>query len=751
MPSRRAFLKYVGCSAAVYGGTQLLGPLVARAGGQAVRTVFANAGMPAFAAVAYPIPSPGDDGNAGTDPERFARYEVRDELLLPDGYEYQVIAKYGDRFGPPEAPIVFGTAADFTGLVPIEGASEEYFLIVNHEYISARPWLQSYPVIYGRSLVDEQGRAGKLPLLGAALDLSTPEIAGSPFAPAIDALCDAAMRDLGVSILHVQRTPNGHLRVIGNSPRHLRIWGHGAQNASPRDFSFTGPSAPLLPSPRGTFANCSGAVTPWGTFLSCEENFQDQVPEFINPAGKPLAGDIKRFAGLGEEHPTNRPFEFEGLGTGIEPPLDGRQYGWVVEIDPVRRTMKKHTALGRFRHENVALRVEAGKPLVAYQGDDRRGGHVWKFVSDGIVQDPADPANSALFASGTLYAARWREDFTGDWIAIRPETPLSRPSPEHCATGHLWLPSRPAGGHVAVGTPGGKSTQQSPDDWIKAIEQHTGKAFDQTTLGDLVAARGIIEMDAYVMANAAGATPCSRPEDIEVHPADASVYVAFTDSTGSGDGSPDVRIFPDSRGTNSRQYGTIYRLVEADNDPAATRFTWGKFIASGEASEGGGAFACADNMVFDPQGNLWMVCDITTPRHNYPVTRTEADKTNPGASGFVGIFGNNAMFMIPTTGPASGVPRCFAIGPTECELTGPTFTEDGRTLLIAVQHPGELHGTRGYPGVNQPAEVQRTMALLTRDGKPFTQNRTVPLGSNFPGGKGQVPLAAVVSITRKAQ
>ena len=257
------------------------------------------------------------------------------------------------------------------------------------------------------------------------------------------------------------------------------------------------------------------------------------------------------------------------------------------------------------------------------------------------------------------------------------------------------------------------------------------------------------------MATAAGATPCARPEDVEVHPADKSVYVVFSDATGSVDGSPDGRIFPDSKKKNSRQYGAIYRLVEDADDPAAATFAWGKFVASGEAADSGGGFACADNLVFDPHGHLWMVCDITTPVHNFPVNRDDPKDSKdpkyaaPGSKNFPGVFGNNAMFAIPTTGKSAGVPHCFAIGPMECELTGPTFTPDGQTLLLSVQHPCEFHGTRAMKGVNQPAEEPRTLTLAARDGAPFKQTRKVPLGSNFPANKpGAPPKPCVVTIRR---
>lgn len=748
--SRRSFLQYIGYGTAATIASGWLSPLSSLGHAFPEDSWIGPDGVPRFTSVRYPLPLPTDPVNAISARERLGQYEVVDDLVLPHGWGYEVLAQWGDRFGS----IVFGTAADYTGLLPVPDRPDEYFLIVNHEYISARPWLQGVQQVHGQALVDEQGCIAGQKLLGLEVDLQNNPDLDPVLKQCLQNLCSKALSDLGLSVLHVRRRPDGGFEVISDSRLHFRVHGFGGQNFDPEMMSFTGPSAPGLGHPRGTFSNCSGATTPWGTFLSCEENFQDQVPELITPSGTPLPGESKWFRGIGEDHPTGLPYEFEGLGTGLDQPLDGRQFGWVVEVDPVRKILRKHTSLGRFRHENVALRVESGKPLVAYMGDDRRGGHVWKFVSDEPVQDPSSPQNTRLLERGTLYAARFHPDFTGEWVALKPQTPLFRPQPEQTSGNLLWLPYRPEGGHIAVGA--GKSSQMSLRRWVVQIEMYTGKSLDQTTLGDLCdpnldenAKQGVILMDAYVMANAAGATPTARPEDIEIHPVDQSVYIAFTDSTGSGDGYPDMRIFPDSRGDNSRQYGAIYRLVETDHQPHATTFTWGRFVASGEVYEQGSGFACADNLVFDPYANLWMVCDISTPRHNFPVTRQTDDKTNPGNSAFVGIFGNNAIFCIPTVGPYAGQPFCFGIGPMECEITGPTFTEDGKALIVAIQHPGELHGTRGRQGVNQPTEEQRRMVLADPQGQAFTQIRTVPLGSNFPSRKlGNVPKACVVVIRR---
>ena len=760
--SRRSFLKYVGAGAAAAATAHVLGPLSAYSAAEATNGAWLTAdGLPAWTPVGYPIPLPGDPGEPKGDAERLKSYTVADDLLLPGEFKSQIIAAWGDRFGPQDKQIAFGYAADYTGIVKVPDTADEYWLIVNHEYISARPWLQGWSMVHeqahGPCPVSGDGKIGKLQLLNGSLDLLDPDVLAviDPAAlKAIRTVCTAAMEDLGSSVIRIRIKPDASVEAIKEAEA-IRISGASAQNLT-GGMTFTGPAAGMLGEPRGTFSNCSGATTPWGTFLTCEENIQEQVPDAVAPDGSTPAGASKTFGGLPEPTNLRVPIEFTGLGTGLEKPLDGRQYGWVVEIDPARKTMKKHTALGRFRHENVALRVEPGRRLAAYMGDDRRGGHVWKFVSREIVAGRAShPDNAKLLEDGTLYVARFERNYTGRWIPVEAGTRVARPEVERTAMGNMHLPKRPKGGAAVVGTASYAEREMSAGDWLGGIEAYTGLKLGEITLGDLVRQdkplkppltaeqqTGVLRMDAFLMANAAGGTPCSRPEDIEVHAADKSVYIAFSDNTGSADGSPDKRIFPDSAKKNSRQYGAIYRVVEDNDDPAAETFTWGKFVSSGEAAEGGAGFACADNLAFDAAGNLWVVCDLTTLAHNAPIGRV--DKTAPGERDFMGLFGNNAMFMIPVSGPRAGLPHCFAIGPMESELTGPTFTEDGRTLILSVQHPGELWGTR-----EGDKSETRKMKVAARDGKVFDQERVVPLGSNFAAKDGdgkKVPRPCVVAI-----
>ena len=148
-----------------------------------------------------------------------------------------------------------------------------------------------------------------------------------------------------------------------------------------------------------------------------------------------------------------------------------------------------------------------------------------------------------------------------------------------------------------------------------------------------------------------GATPQDRPEDIEIDPQTGAVFISLTKH-------------------KERPFGSILKLVEKDGDPSAQEFAASTFLAGGPET----GFACPDNLVFDPRGNLWMCTDIASYEINEP----------PYDS-----FPSNGLFHIPMSGMHAGVPVQVAYAPPGAELTGPTFSPDGRTLFLSVQHPGE--------------------------------------------------------------
>jgi secreted PhoX family phosphatase len=667
-----------------------------------------------FTPVRGVMPLPTDGLTGAQQKTAYRQVEVRDDLVLPEGYTYEVIASWGDPLGDSR----FGYNNDYLSFIPA-GANQGY-LTVNFEYISALPWTQTYQQVIGEALPFEELQ--KALEKGAVDAYGLP--AGDPLKEQIQKVAVAALTDVGIGVMTIRQ--EGNRWVKAPSPADRRISGISGW----RDGNYldsTGPATLIFRKTQGqgyvdnlgtkiigTLGNCAGGTTPWGTVLSAEENFQYLVAE-------PVYSDGTSFA------PATRPFaiadgELAGHGSALG--LPGNKYGWIVEIDPANPNDRgtKHTWLGRYRHEAVGIRVVAGKPLAFYSGCDRRGGHLYKFVSREAVQNPQDKNNSRLLRDGMLYAAKFNPDGTGRWIPLQPETPVNPDPPEVHAGGLLNLPKRPEGGFAPV-------TKTSE------VEQYKQQ---YKTLGDLYTGsreekQGAILIDAHYAANAVGATCTARPEDTEVA-ADGTLYIAFTSgSPSSKDGGPDERVFIGPYNQKSYEPGWIMALREQGGEPTAMTFTWQMVATGGEPTLDGGGFANPDNLMVDSAGDLWMVTDMSTSRLN-----------NPAAVPGIGRFGNNTMWYIPTQGAQAGQAFLFAIGPMGCEMTGPYLSDDRKTLFLAVQHPGEDAGIR-KDGAKRTLEVR----MQTKDGERFMQERVVPQGSNWPARTPNAPpKPAVVAIRR---
>lgn len=517
-----------------------------------------------------------------------------DDLVLPDGFRYKHVAQWGDPL--PGTSARFGYNADYTAFLPTSPDGIEGVLFVNHEYVSLPR--NGEIGVYLQTFPIVMGRTPRL---------------------------EDQMHDVGASVLHLRRDSGNRWNLVA-SDLTRRYDATSPMRAS-------GPALQQAGDVGGTLGNCSGCHTAWGTVLTCEENFQYCVPEEVDTSGHGQIGG---------------PFD-----------RDGAHFGWVVEIDPLDPawTPVKHTMLGRFRHENVAVHAKPGQPVIAYMGDDRINGHVYRFISSRPF-DPDASNRGSLLAEGSLFAAVFDADGTGHWRELAPTTPL-QPNPNSS------IPAVPVGA---------------------------------TTLGQVYADLGAIVTDAFQSSNLIGATPTGRPECVQIHPVDGSVYIAFT----TGATAPD-HLFPNT-------YGEIWR-IEEDNGPEQP-FRWMRWRAGGpnDPDQAGRVFAAPDNLAFDPAGDLWVVTDITTARLN----------TSPYSA-----FQNNGMFLVPTSGPRSGQALLFASAPCEAEMTGPTWTPDRQTLFLSIQHPGEANGIRI---ASMPA----------------------PLGSNWPSRRaGDPPRPGVVSIFRQ--
>jgi|GEM_PF-112151 secreted PhoX family phosphatase len=755
-------------------------------------------------------PVPAGDSKRGS-------YTVIDDVVVPPEFERYVIVAWGDHVFP-DPDEYLGFNADYTAFIATGGQSEGY-LFVNHEYVG-------FPIAFSAPEAPST-LVSAYKTSPSTISASAPTVLGIDLDTAGQTLrWGEFMYNQGASVVRIRKR-NGRYAPVEdrNNRRYHGLSGLGLNSSrkdtGPDGWTFpsswgsadyqqgdmnylvgTGPAAKDVFSSSvdglgdkiiGTAFNCSGGHTPWGTVLSCEENFQAQLGQFFVGVQEAVGPDGRQTgwqSGPEIEDPVDPTKKIKNLTTGSYFGMVGEKYGWVVEIDPADPSFqaRKHTALGRFRHENVALRTSKGKPIVAYMGDDRRCGHVWKYVSTATVRKVDDKANSSLFEDGTLYVARFEPKGKGRWIPLTLDTDADPIPPSDLASAEATARGVAASAVVGVALPlprrDGKAGQTSdgggfrvtPGNEDAALPDYTG------TLGDFYDSLGAALCDAYLAANLIGGTPSARPEDLEVNPYNPrEVIIAFTDGengstsepSGEFEGYADSRIFQTGKFTTAKnatqQSGGLYKIIEDDADGTGTTFTWTKLLQGGEVGASPGAgFAALDNLGYDHEGNIWGVTDMSTSRHNgfntsygtglAPKERTIDHTTNVNstASFLVGTFGANWLFTIPASGPDAGKVVPFAYGPPRSEMTGPTFVGD--TLILSVQHPCEDSPINGKaPGT---AEATRDIEMLTLDGTgTYTQRRTVPRGSNWPANlpaadrrgvpADHMPRPAVIGIRRR--
>ena len=573
------------------------------------------------------------------EPTHFSQFSAiaasgADAFQVPDGFRADVVIAYGDKFADDRGnEFTYGHQNDYLAFFPLGDGASEGILFVNHEYTS--PFY-----LHGYKANDPAGK-------------SRAEI-------------DQERSTIGNSILHVRRNAEGIWKPVSPSRYNRRIYAGvvAGQPAAPAStFRVTGPLAAdpqIGPLVDGTLGNCSGGTTPWGTAISCEENFDGY-------GSQPLPSPLDFVYGWAD--PTNDGFPgYPEYNPDVPYRTDGtpglRKYGWVCEHDPYDPDFvpRKHTALGRFRHENTSFRHVPGKPFVIYMGDDGNNDCIYKFVSDREFIPGNRAHNLGILESGTLYVARWepegRRRFTtsGD---VEPTTAES-------GTG-TW---------VAIPVAGLSDTRNY-------LEPDPANRTSTTT-----------DYGLHYATN--------RPEDVEVGPG-GELYIALTNNTTTG---------------INDAYGSVRRLVEEENDPIAASFVWTEYAAGGPTDRGGVGFDAPDNLVFDSQGNVWVVTDIST---------------SVIGTGVHAFHANNATFMVPTRGPNAGVAFRFANMPIQSEGTGPYFTPDESTLFINVQHPGEQAG------------VATSTAVF---GDPTTYPSYWPRGNKTTGQSPAEPLPSTVAIIR---
>ena len=472
---------------------------------------------------------------------------------------------------------------------------------------------------------------------------------------------------------------------------------------------------------RGTINNCAHGYTPWGTYLTCEENWAGYF--YRNDSGRDVKEEssfsrygIKGNASVSKgrynwARPTGgdttdiyRRWNASVVGaTGTDDFRNvANTFGWVVEIDPFKpsSTPRKRTTLGRMGHEGCyPAPAVAGKPLVFYMGDDARNEYIYKFVT--TENWSASDINGGLTAgdkylnSGTLYVAKFNADGTGTWLPITIEN--------------------------------------------STIENYTSYSFSDAA--DVL-------INTRHAADALGATKMDRPEWGGIHPLTGEVYMALTNSVSSSSGRG--RVTPldaanpryyDEDGSLGNVNGHVIRWKESGGNHAATSFQWDIYLFGAESDTTTTANISelsADNDFSSPDG-LWF--SAANPGLLWLQTDDGAytDKTNcmmlAAVPGSVGDGGAKTITntAVPANGGADqevstfvGKPattttlRRFLVGPKDCEVTGIAETPDGKAIFVNIQHPGErsTSATTGYTS-NWPdggsARPRSATVVITRD------------------------------------
>ena len=544
-----------------------------------------------------------------------------DQIVVPPGYTAQVFFAWGDPIsdGPAFKPDASNTA-------------EEQALQAGMHHDA----IHFFPLPMG----SDSATRGLLAMNHEYTDDGLLHVGGmEPWTAEKVAKAQAAH---GVSIIEVA--------FEGNAWKVVRPSQYARRITSRTPMRFSGPAAgqallqtaadPAGTTILGTLNNCAYGVTPWGTYLTCEENFNGY---FVNAsgdiAGVPDAAQQARLLkgqnryGITKTGFGYRWHEHDARFDAARHPHEPHRFGWVVEIDPFDPQSQpiKHTALGRFKHEGACATLAPDNRVVVYMGDDERNEYIYKFVSEGTYAPGDRAANMRLLERGTLYTARFSADGTGEWLAL--------------AQGQHGL-------DAAAGFP----------------------------------SQAEVVVQARAAADVVGATKMDRPEWIAVHPTTREVYCTLTNNTTRGtDKGPPVDA-ANPRANNV--YGHILRWREQGGDPCATRFAWNVFVLCGDPAMPepdkhgkikGDIFGSPDGLWFDARGVLWIQTDISTSVLN---------------TGDYANLGNNQMLAADV---ATQDIRRFLTGPNGCEVTGVVMTPDSRTMFVNIQHPGETPRERSDP------------------------------------------------------
>ncbi|WP_432478331.1 PhoX family protein [Nocardioides sp. GXQ0305] len=557
-----------------------------------------------------------------------------DAVVIPDGFRQDLVIRWGDAV-TPDAPVF-----DIMHQTP-EAAARQWGY--NNDYLC---------------VLQTSATRG---LLVCNHEFTSPELMFPVGSHASATMKRVQIECHGMSVIEVRRhtaatgrwTPVPvkrtirNRRITGTTP--FRVVGPAA--GDPRLRTAADPDGATV---LGTLNNCAGGTTPWGTVLSGEENFN----QYFDRSG---TLDSRYTASYAR-------YTITGAGTRgwseVDPrfdlttePHEPFRFGWIVEVDPYdpTSTPRKHTMLGRLKHEGANVALTTSGRVVAYMGDDQINEYLYKFVTRDTVRRGGSPAarkhNLGLLEHGTLYVAR----FSGD----QPEACDPGVPREHDGTGE-WIP----------------------------LTSDTQSYVAGMSVADVL-------IDTRIAGDLAGATKMDRPEDVEPNPVNGKVYAALTKSPVRGVSVPvdaanpvGSSLIKDSLATPPRQVtgnrnGYVLELTEDDDRSDALTFAWSLMLVCGLPEDCESYFAgypkeevspisCPDNVAFDHEGNLWLSTDGNV------------------------LGSNDGIFRVPVSGPERGFVKQFLTVPPGAEASGPLVSKDGRTVWTTVQHPG-AGGTYAAP------------------------------------------------------
>lgn len=692
-------------------------------------------------------PGPNGFGGIGFESVPPSVAPVTDAVAVPPGYSVEALASWGDPImpGAPEwaedatqdavaQAMQFGMHNDGMHFFPLSWrgrlSSHRGLLCVNHEYTHDE-------ILHGA-----EGLAG-----GGGVTLQ--KVRKSQAAHGV-AVLDIVRH---VSRWKVNRHSRFARRITGNTKMHVSgpAAGHPLLKSkkfqiSPTSFTEVGLNDGYTA--YGTLNNCAHGFTPWGTYLTCEENWNGYFAAPTNGAAidaeppEVKAEIIKGFNryGITAAGAGYRWHEVDPRFNADTNPLEPNLFGWVVEIDPFDPTSRpvKRTALGRTKHESAQMAVSQERwnapPRVAfYMGDDERNEYIYKFVCARPFKPGHRHANRDLLDEGTLYVAKFTDapgvkpgSFRGQWIPLVPNTRTVIDDPaipgQKLRLRDLPAFSAPTSAEVqaliliktrqaadAVG-----ATMMDRPEWIalrtydrRENDDDHGKRRSLFDASDWNDRHDDWDHDDWKGGDGFDDFPVyTRKQPLEL-------YCTLTNNNrrGGGGSTPGTSVNnPDgsTAGGGARRpvdvanprpdndYGHIIRWREDDNVVTARGFEWDIFVLCGDAITTKTLGSTYDPTDFSGVGYQGNIVDVPNGSADFGAPDglwfdqcgrlwVQTDQQGDALGDWVNIGANVLACADPNTKEI----RRFLTSPPNCEVTGIITTPDGRTMFVGIQHPGE--------------------------------------------------------------